>query len=226
MAPMAMPMCGQGWVQPAVHFVAMWTAMMALMMAPSLAPVLWKYRAALATRRNAHTAVMAAGYLGVWTAIGAAVFAVRAALDELALRGAMPARDLPLLTGSVLLAAGIVQFTRWKSHHLAACRHAPRCEPETNMRHAWRHGVQLGWHCVRCSAGLTLALLALGMMQPWVMVAATVATSLERLAPSAERAARVVGVVLVVAATALFAASPIAGVHGPSPAEAAPPSAR
>jgi predicted metal-binding membrane protein len=93
-----------------------------------------------------------------------------------------------------------VQFTRWKSHHLAACRHVPRCDGGTDVRQAWRHGVRLGLHCVRCSAGLTLALLALGMMQPWVMAAATVATGIERLAPSGERAARCVGVVLMLAA--------------------------
>jgi predicted metal-binding membrane protein len=203
-APMWMsmwtPTCGQGWAQLAAHFVAMWTAMMALMMAPSLAPLFWRYRAALATRRNLHAAVMVTGYLGVWAVLGVAVFAIGSALSELALRWVVPARVLPLITCGILLIAGIGQFTRWKSHHLAACRHAPRCDGKVNVRQAWRHGVQLGLHCVRCSAGLTLALLALGMMQPWVMVAATVATALERLAPAGERAARVVGVVLVVAA--------------------------
>jgi predicted metal-binding membrane protein len=199
-APMWMPTCGQGWAQLAAHFVATWTAMMALMMAPSLAPLLRNYRAALTMRRNVRTAVMAAGYLAVWAAAGAAVFAVGAALAEPALPWVVSSRAMPLLTGSVLLAAGIAQFTRWKLRHLSACRHAPRCDGDASTRQAWRHGVQLGWHCVRCSAGLMLVLLALGMMQPGVMIAATLATSVERLAPSAERAARVIGVVLIVAA--------------------------
>lgn len=197
---MWMPLCGEGWTQLAAHFVAMWTAMMALMMAPSVVPLLWRYRAALPARRNMHTLAMAAGYLGVWAAIGIAVFATGAVLAELALRWTLPDRTVSLLAAGALLAAGIAQFTRWKSHHLAACRHAPRSDGRSNVRHAWRHGVQLGLHCAQCSAGLMLALLVLGMMQPWVMAAGTLATSIERLVRSPERAVQLVGAVLVLAA--------------------------
>src|SRR5579863_83363 len=39
-----MPMCGQSWIGAAASFLRMWTVMMVVMMLPSLAPRLWRYR--------------------------------------------------------------------------------------------------------------------------------------------------------------------------------------
>ena len=54
-----------------------------------------------------------------------------------------------------------------------------------------------GMHCVNCCFGLTVMLLALGMMDLRAMALVTAAISIERLAPGGLRAARLVGVVLV-----------------------------
>lgn len=56
----------------------------------------------------------------------------------------------------------------------------------------------LGVRCSLCCAGLMLALLAIGMMNPVAMGAVTLAISAERLTPVPRGIARVAGVAIVV----------------------------
>jgi predicted metal-binding membrane protein len=114
------------------------------------------------------------------------------------------ARVVPIAIGLVVLSAGALQFTGWKAHHLACCRsdcwRAPlecgRAPPATPFG-AWRHGLRLGFHCGQCCAGLTAAFLVAGIMDWPVMLAATAAINLERLAPAGERVARLIGTVVI-----------------------------
>lgn len=203
-----MPLCGQSWIGAAVSFIGMWSVMMMTMMLPSLAPRLWHYRcdpgragelAALLS-----PAFAAAGYLLVWVLIGAAVYPLGAATMLITMHYPVLARAVPVATGLVLLAAGALQFTGWKAHHLACCRNddcrAPpghgRASP-TPAATAWRQGLRLGIHCSQCSAGLTAALIVIGIMDWPVMIAVTAAINLERLAPAGERVARLTGVIVV-----------------------------
>src|SRR5262245_25080773 len=68
--------CGQTWPEAAVSFLGMWVVMMAAMMLPSLAPVLWRYRDAVGTagetRLGRLTVLVGVGYFFVWTVIGMA----------------------------------------------------------------------------------------------------------------------------------------------------------
>lgn len=196
-SPLWMPLCGQDWSQTATGFLGMWVAMMAAMMAPSLAPVLWRLRRAAGAR----CAVTAAGYLAVWTVIGAIVFAAGAAWARLALEHPPLARALPWIGASALVLAGALQFSHWKARQLrcwqAACGAAPR-----DAAHAWRAGLRLGLNCARSSSGLTLAMLVLGMSHAPAMAGITLAITAERLLPRGERAARLTGLALI--ATALL----------------------
>jgi predicted metal-binding membrane protein len=173
----------------APSFIVMWVVMMTAMMRPSLAPTLWRYRRGIGdAQRDRLTAWVAAGYFCVWTLIGVAVFPVAIALPAFL-------RATPLAAGAVVLIAGTLQFTRWKAHHLAGCRAAP--QPAADAERAWRQGLRLGLHCSGSSAGLTLVLMAMGMMDLGVMVAVTAAITVERVAPAGERVARAIGIVLL-----------------------------
>jgi predicted metal-binding membrane protein len=200
---------GQTWLGAAASFLGMWIVMMAAMMLPSLVPMLWRYRRAVgsaaaatapascaeARRRRGEarlgvlTALVGLGYFVVWTAIGTAAFPLSVALG----------RAVPIATGAIVLAAGALQFSAWKAHHLACCRESPG--PGRTLRPsaggAWRHGLRLGMHCASCSAGLTAILLVSGVMNPGAMAAVTAAITLERLAPHGERIARAIGIVLI-----------------------------
>ncbi|HEX5049650.1 MAG TPA: DUF2182 domain-containing protein [Gammaproteobacteria bacterium] len=230
-----MRMPGQTWPGAAASFVAMWAAMTAAMMLPSLVPMLRRYRCAAAVgpdrapaiaalppslavgremRLGALTALVAAGYFCVWTVLGAAVFAVGAALASLAMREPALARLVPAAAGAVVALAGGWQLCAWKERQLTRCRGTvPPGIPalRADARTAWRHGLRLGLRCTSCCAGLTTTLLAVGVMDLRAMAAVAVATSVERLAPGGERAARVVGVLTVGAGLLTIGRSLVAG---------------
>lgn len=203
-----MPMCGQSWMGAAASFVGMWSLMMAAMMLPSLVPSLWRYRREVGRAGELAsvllTLVVAGGYFLVWTLIGAVIYPLGAATMAVTMRYPVLAGGVPIAIGMVVLGAGVLQFTRWKAHHLACSRNDCRrgllpcgqASPVTPMT-AVRDGVRLGFHCSQCCAGLTAALLVAGIMDWPVMLAVTVAINLERLAPAGERVAQLIGAVVI-----------------------------
>jgi predicted metal-binding membrane protein len=196
-------MCGQTWLDLAASFLGMWVVMMAAMMLPSLTPMLWRYREALArtgaTRLAPLTLLVGLAYLLVWTAFGLAAFSLGVALAALEMRWPSLARAAPAAVAVVVLAAGALQFTTWKARHLACCRNVSACglTLQASASTAWRYGLRLGLNCGGCCAGLTAILLVMGVMDLRAMAAVTAAVTVERLAPTGERAARVVGAVAV-----------------------------
>jgi predicted metal-binding membrane protein len=208
---------GQTWPGAAASFLGMWIVMTMAMMLPSLTPMLRRYRLAAGrageTRPGSLTALVGAGYFLVWTVLGAAVFPLGVALAAAEMRDPGLARVVPLAVGVVVLAAGALQFTAWKAHHLACCREAPgRGRPlPADARTAWRQGLRLGLHCGCCCAGLTAILLVVGVMDLLVMAALTVAISAERLADAGDRVARVIGTIVVGAGLLLIAQAAAAG---------------
>ncbi|CAN7771012.1 DUF2182 domain-containing protein [Caballeronia sp. LjRoot31] len=208
-----MPICGQTWPGTAASFIGMWVAMMIAMMLPSLAPMLWRYRQAIGrtgeTGLDRLTALVGAGYFSVWAVSGMAAFALGGTLAAVEMQLPSLARAVPVASGVVVLIAGTLQFTPWKSHHLACCRAMPGqgCmlkALQADAGTAWRHGLRLGLHCSTCCAGLTAILLVIGVMDLRVMAAVTTAITAERLAPAGERVAKAIGAVVVLTGLVLI----------------------
>jgi predicted metal-binding membrane protein len=199
-----MPPCGQSGMAAAASFLGMWAAMMAAMMLPSLVPALWRYRRAVGGMGRLPsallTALVACGYLVVWTLLGAAVYPLGVAVMAAVMRWPALAGAVPLAIGLVVLLAGVLQLTGWKARHLACCRDLG-CEEPLRRDQGTRarafgslcQGLRLGLHCGQACAGLTAVLLVTGMMNLPVMALVTGAVTLERLLPSGERIARWVG---------------------------------
>jgi predicted metal-binding membrane protein len=207
MAWMRMP--GQTWLGAAASFLGMWLVMTVAMMLPSFAPMLWRYRKAVGRAGEARlgllSASVAAGYFAVWTGLGMAAYPVGVALAEVEMRSPALARAVPFAVGVIVLIAGALQFTAWKSRHLACCREARVRMLPADVGTAWRHGLRLGLHCSYCCAGLTTILLVIGVMDLRVMGVVTAAITAERLAPAGERVARAIGVVVIGAGLLLIA---------------------
>jgi len=201
MAWMRMP--GQTWPGAAASFLGMWVVMMVAMMLPSLVPMLWRYRQAVAgtgeTPLGRLTVLVGVGYFFVWTVFGIAAFPLGITLAEVEMQLPALARAVPISVGVVVLIAGALQFTAWKARHLAYCGEALArsrtlpADPGT----AWRHGLRLGLHCSYCCVGLMAILLVIGVMDLRVMAVVATAITVERLAPAGERAARAIGVAVV-----------------------------
>jgi predicted metal-binding membrane protein len=203
MSTALMPMPGQTWADAATSFLGMWIAMMAVMMLPSLVPMLSRYRAAVATtaetRLGRLTAIVAAAYLFVWALFGMTAFPAGVALAAIAMKYPLAARAVPIAGGVVVLIAGFVQLTAWKARRLACCREVPgRGHPlNADAAAAWRHGVRLGLSCGYCCANLMAILLVLGVMDLRAMAVVTAAITVERLAPAGERVARAIGAAVI-----------------------------
>ena len=219
MAWMRMP--EQTWASAAASLLGMWVVMMVAMMLPSLVPMLWRYREAVAcaaeTRLGLLTALVGMGYVCVWTLAGMVAIPLGFALAEAEMRLPGLSRAVPIAAGVIVTIAGAGQFTAWKAHHLACCRELSVYAREfprelrrdrtlpADARTAWRHGMRLGLHCSYCSAGLTTILLVMGIMDLRVMAVVTTAMTAERLAPAGERVARAIGVLVVCAGVLLLA---------------------
>jgi predicted metal-binding membrane protein len=194
---------GQTWSGAAASFLGKWVVMMVAMMLPSLTPMLWRYRQAIARthaeRGGQRTALVGGAYFFVWAMVGMMVFPLGVALAAVLMREPALARGVPIVVGATVLVAGVLQRTEWKARQLALCREAPGrattlgAEPGA----AWRYGLCLGLHCVRSCAGLTAVVLGLGVMDVRVMAAVAAAITAERLAPNGERVARVIGAIAV-----------------------------
>ena len=185
---------GQTWLEAGGTFLAMWTVMMVAMMLPVFAPELHRFRRAARRSRAMPTIGFAAGYFGVWAAVGLVLFPVGVGFNALAMRSEMLSEATPLLGGLVVMIAGALQFTSWKTRRLVRCRHEEDCcgSQRVMPRDALRAGAQLGLKCAYCCASLTAVLLVIGVMDLLVMALVTIAISAERLTSSVN-VARVVG---------------------------------
>jgi predicted metal-binding membrane protein len=201
----------QSWPGAAASFLGMWVVMMAAMMLPSLVPMLWRYREAVATtgnrRLNRHTALVGLGYPFAWTVFGMAVFPLGVGLAKLEMDLPAVARAIPSAVAGVLVIAGALQFSAWKLRYLACCRQTPRRDSSlpAGTGTALRHGIDLGLHCSLSCANLTAILLVVGVMDLRAMAFVTAAITAERLAPAGERVARATGVAIIAAGLLLIA---------------------
>lgn len=208
---MWMRMPGETWPGAAASFLGAWLAMMVPMMLPTVAPALWRHHRSVAHGRGVTTAVVGAGYFFVWGVVGLAVHPLGVALASVEMSYAALARVAPMVVGVVVAGAGAWQFTRRKAHYLACCREAPTFSRPSvtaalKIANAWRDGLRLGLHCVRCCGNLMTIALVVGMMDLRVLALVGTAIAAERLAPAGERVARFIGVVAICAGATMIAA--------------------
>jgi predicted metal-binding membrane protein len=198
-----MRMPGETWPGVAASFLGMWMVMMVAMMLPSLVPMLWRYCQTVDSASEARlgwlTALVGIGYFFVWAVSGMAVYALGVALATLEMQLPALARAAPLAVGMIVVIAGFLQFTGWKTRHLACCREEPgrgRRLP-AGAGAALRQGLRFGLHCGLSCANLTATLLVVGVMDLRAMFLVTAAITAERLAPDGERVARAIGVCVI-----------------------------
>lgn len=200
MSMMWMRMRGQNWSASALSFLLMWLAMMVAMMLPSALPTFLRTR-----RRLTALCCMAIGYFAIWAAAGVGTYAFGVAFAAVAMQSESFSRGVPLLLSALLIAAGGIQFTRWKMAHLSRCRSPFGCaiscpQHETSFRLGCKQGVAC---CVCCVAPMTIQL-ALGVMNPLVMIAVATIIAAERLLPRPAIVARLIGISAIIAGVMSF----------------------
>jgi predicted metal-binding membrane protein len=210
MSMMWMRMPGQTWVGAVSMFLMMWLAMMVAMMLPSALPMLLSYRRALqstgVTRLGMPTALMAAGYFAVWTAVGGLIYPIAVAATWAAMRWTSVSAAVPAIAGAGMVIAGSLQFTSWKMAGLCSCRDPRACATRARggWREAWRGGLRQGVSCAVCCSGLMLAMVVLGAMDVTVMVVVAVLIALEKIIPRPEWIVRISGAAAVAIGAAMI----------------------
>jgi predicted metal-binding membrane protein len=183
----------------------MWAVMMVAMMTPSAAPMILMFAAVNRRRWKQQvsyvpTSVFLAGYLVVWAAFSVIATAAQWGLHSASLLSPMMASTSPILGGTLLVAAGIYQWTPLKHACLIKCR-----SPMGFVLNEWREGrwgaflmgLKHGGYCTGCCWSLMALLFVAGIMNLLWVGAIAGFILLEKVVPGGDRLGRVAGVVLV-----------------------------
>ena len=182
----------------------MWVVMMVAMMLPSAAPMIFTFAAVARNRRERErpyvpAAVFVSGYFVVWGGFSAAATVAQWLMHRAALLSPMMVASSALLGGSLLLLAGVFQFTPLKRSCLTHCR-APLEFITTRWREGWggafTMGLEHGLFCTGCCWALMALLFVLGMMNLLWIALLTILVGLEKVLPRRRYLSRGSGVLL------------------------------
>ncbi|WP_077962848.1 DUF2182 domain-containing protein [Ensifer adhaerens] len=195
----------------------MWAVMMVGMMVPSATPMILLYarvgrQAAQQGKPFAATGFFAAGYLSAWILFALAAVLGQWLLDHALLLTPAFASASVVLSGTVLVAAGLFQFTPLKDRCLSQCQ-APLLfiQKHGGFRKeaggAFGLGVRHGLYCVGCCWALMALLFVGGVMNVLWIAAIAIFVLAEKVVPGGKILSRVAGAGLVLAGLWQLAAS-------------------
>jgi len=193
-----------GWSHHALHaghasaaiFITAWTVMTIAMMLPTSAPLIVMFHR-MTDGRAGPVALLVAGYLAVWIAFGAILYAVGLWVS--------PRVERPVASAAILLMAGAFQFTPWKYACLDKCR-SPMGFLMSNWKgNPFRLGAEHGAFCVGCCWSLMLVMFAVGAGSLAWMLALAVVMAAEKNLPWGRKLSAPLGAVLIVGAIAVIA---------------------
>jgi predicted metal-binding membrane protein len=213
MGDMLMPMSAWPWsVEHATLMFVMWLVMMAAMMLPSAAPVILLYttiarRSEPGTLAPSAPALFVLGYLIIWGGFSLAAVLTQFFLEWSTFLSPMMESNSVVLSGILLIGAGIYQFMPLKRSCLRLCR-SPldflTSHWRSGNRGAFMMGVRHGIYCLGCCWGLMLLLFVGGVMNLVWIAALAVFILIEKLAPGGEWLGRAAGVPLIAIGIALL----------------------
>ena len=195
---------------PPVEFASvfvMWVVMMIGMMVPSATPMILVH--ARAARQSAAqgkplaaTAWFAGGYLLAWTTFSFGATLAQWGLERASLLTPVKAGSGHVFSGTVLIAAGLYQWTPLKAACLSQCqspiafilRHGGLRNTATS---SLVFGLRHGSYCVGCCWALMLLLFVLGVMNLLWIAALAILVMLEKVLPFGRAVARLAGLLFV-----------------------------
>ena len=181
---------------------AMWAGMMIGMMTPSATPMLIYARVGRQAARQgtplAASAYFAAGYLLSWIGFALVATSAQWALERAALLTPMMAGASDMFSGTVLIAAGVYQWTPLKDACLRQCqspllfiqRHGGfRSDASGALALGARHGA----YCIGCCWALMALLFVGGVMNVLWIAAIAILVLAEKVIPAGRVISRIAG---------------------------------
>jgi len=175
-----------------------WFTMMIAMMTPTIGPMVMMFTTVNKSKKQkqqpyAHTSIFLLGYLFAWGLFSVVVSLIQWPLHEAGLLNPMMDSRSYLLSGGILILAGLYQFTPLKDVCLKQCR-----TPLGFIMTAWKEGhigaLRMGFHhgifCVGCCWALMLILFAVGVMNMLWVILITIFVLLEKALPLSPKTMR------------------------------------
>ena len=183
--------------------VFMWAVMMAAMMLPSALPTVLTFaRLCERDREQLRFLAFVGAYLLVWTGFSVAATALQWCLQFEDWLNPMIVSTSVGLSGTLLLIAGVYQFSPLKRVCLAHCRTPLGFllgEWRTGTLGAFVMGLRHGGFCLGCCWALMALLFVGGVMNIAWIAALSIAVAIEKMAPHGDKVALVLGAGLIAA---------------------------
>ena len=182
----------------------MWAVMMIAMMLPSALPMILTFAAVAHNRQRlgrpfVPTSIFILGYIAVWSGFSLLAAVGQWVLHRHALLSASMASTSAWLGGTLLLGAGIFQFTPLKQACLTHCR-GPLEFIMTRWREghsgAFRMGLEHGVFCTGCCWALMALLFVAGVMNILWIAALTLLVCMEKMLPPRTQVSMATGLLL------------------------------
>ena len=189
----------------ALTMFAMWWIMMIAMMLPSAAPTVLLYALVnrkaeardQAPRQPWSAAAFTSGYLAAWAGFSILAVTLQWTFERTGLLSPMMLNTTSrIMAGSILLLAGLYQFTPLKEACLRHCR-----GPIQFLSQTWRPGIggafAMGLHhgayCLGCCWGLMAILFFGGIMNLYWIIGLALIVLIEKLAPAGLQFGKLLG---------------------------------
>jgi predicted metal-binding membrane protein len=194
-----------GWKAADIALVfLMWAVMMTAMMLPSALPVIMLVAKVSAGTEASHrivgpTGAFAAGYILAWCVFSLAATLLQWGLLEAALVTPMMESASLMLSSTILIAAGLYQFTPLKNTCLRQCQ-SPLgvvMQVTSSPRRALNTGFRHGLHCLGCCWALMAILFVTGVMNILWIVLLAIYVLIEKTMPRQRWIAPAAGAALI-----------------------------
>ena len=223
------PTMGMG----ALLFIAIWVVMMVAMMFPTAAPMILIFARGHADRQQQDkpfvpTWVFVGAYLLTWTVFGVLAYVAALGAENLAGQSMWLMENAALLSGFVLIAAGLYQLSPLKHVCVSKCR-----SPMQFVLHHWRSGhggafrmgLEHGAYCLGCCWLMFVILFPLGVMNLAAMALVTALIFAEKSLSVGQQISWIAAGLLIIYGTlVIFLPEALPGMPSPSvPSSDAPP---
>ena len=189
-----------------VFFAVAWTLMTIAMMLPTTLPLIGLFHVMIGDRSNAVSLIslLVAGYLGIWMVFGVMAHVLIAGLQ-------FAVHQMPLLNtqeagfrATLLLTAGIYQFTPLKQHCLTKCRSPlsfilERRRGRNERLESFRIGLDHGIYCIGCCWSLMMLMFLAGAAHIGWMLGLGTLMAIEKNMPWGNRFSKPLGAALLAA---------------------------
>ena len=169
----------------------MWSVMMIAMMTPSVLPMVSMYMTVAQSKKSkgqayTPTIIFLLGYLIAWILFSVIISIIQYPLHVTGLLNPMMDSRSYLLSGTILIFAGIYQWTPWKNACLQQCRSPLQFLMTSWHEGKWgavRMGIHHGTYCIGCCWALMAVMFSVGVMNVMWMIIIAFFVLAEKISP-------------------------------------------